>query len=309
MAATAQAQQGVLAKWSYIPTVITMPPAGNISGEQIPLRWNCGPSDTSALAIGTPIIRQVELNGRTMQLPSTVTAAERIGRKTVPVDSVVRRVFRGTLFVDKAAPHRLRVNPYLWGKAPEYLRCDPIPGSVIATSSVEDRLRATEFFYELDNRQTVGFRTIAFGFSGVTVPLRYRPGYKAANGAQISGAVADPLSIGVMFGGSYSRLRYEFVRHADNPLRESVRWTLGTVALLGKGTVGASTSMSAAVPATADASFLTLSTGIALTANFRGVEIGAYTAPEYPLQGGVARKWDYRGKWWGGLGLSFVPGN
>lgn len=307
----ANAQQGVIWKSSRIPSFIEMEGVGGEEGNRILLRASCGPADSSsAPALGTAIVRQIELNGTTAQVASTVTEKD-WKRKTLVVDSMQLRSFAGTIFIDKKLPSRLRVNAELWKEAPAYLNCAVIPGTSDTARTAEDRLRDVEFYYELRNRQTVEFSTWTAGFSGVTVPLRYRPGYKASNDAVVAGAVADPLSIGVLFGRTFfGRTRYQYVRDADNPLTQSRGVTLGVVALLGKGTVGPKTSMSAADPLSEgeEASFLTVSTGFAFTVQVRGVEVGFYTAPEYPLAGGASGKWDFKGKWWRGVGLAFNPG-
>ena len=147
---------------------------------------------------------------------------------------MTRRSFRGTLFIDKKNASRLRVNPWLWTGVPAYLACPSLAGAEDTARSAEDRLRDVEFFYELRNRQTVDFHTQSVGFSGVTVPLRYRRGYAAANDSAVAGAIADPLSVGVLFGWTISRTRYPYVRDADNPLTQSRGVTVGVVALFGE---------------------------------------------------------------------------
>jgi hypothetical protein len=305
----ARAQAGVIAKWSYIPPFIDMGSIGEKAGRRIHLKWTCGaPKTATDLPQGTAIVRQDEVNGKTIQYQATITAADRkLVRGDTAVDEHMSR-FWGTLFIDKKAPNRLRVNPYLWKEVPKELRCPPLPGDTNSMGDAE-RLRDVEFYYDLANRQTVAFHTVSLGFSGVAVPIRYRPGYTAEdNKAEIPGNVADPISIGALFGASYSRMRYQYVRNAENPLMESSRWTFGLFSSLGKGTVNAASSKSAATAVTVESSFPTLSIGPALMANVRGVDLGLFAAPEFALGGGDAKRWDFHGRWWWGAGLSFSTG-
>ncbi len=298
------------ARWSSIPTTITLNSLGDLPKDEIRLMSNCGAvvDDPTVPAVGSPIVRILTINGKAVEVTDTVKAADRQKRKDIEVSLDQSRSFSGTVFIDKTSPKRLRVNPWLQTK-PTWLDCPP---ATTADSNLTpaQRLREAEFFYDLENRQTVFFRTRTRGYSGVTVPLRYRRGYTAknTNRTEIASSVADPLNFGVQYTFSWSQLRYQYVRNVDTPLQESRRYGVGVMTLLGKATVNDKSSRSAETPVTTEASFLTLSIGPSATVNVRGIEVGLYAAPEFPLWGTDSGKWDFHSKWWFGVGLSFVPG-
>lgn len=310
LAVPLRAQPGVVFKWQRIPSFIDMDDAGSLPGERIALQWTCGESDASTLpALGSPVLRTLTLDGTAIQVRSTVTAADRkTPRKAVVLDTDTLRLFRGTVSIDKTHPNRLRVNPWLWTTAPAYAVCPELPDSADQKRSAEARLRDVELYYDLKNRQTIAFRTYTVGFSGISVPLRQRRGFTKGTDT-IASAIPDALNLGAMLSFSGSSTRYQYVRHADTPLREPFRISVGTFALLGKGTVGTATSKLAATPVTTESSFLTISPGLAFTVHVKGVDIGVFAGPEYPLGGSDASKWDYKGRWWHGIGLGFVPGS
>jgi hypothetical protein len=266
-----------------------------------PMMWACGDTTRIAPPLGTAILRELTVDGKAFTFASVIDSADRpLSRKSVPVPEQIHEL-HGTVALDKSVPGRINVNPFLWRENPS-LRCPALLGD---HEKPLDRLRSIPFYYQLKNRQTVAFPTYSVGFSGVAVPLRYRPGYKADNGEEIVGSVADGLTLGAMIGLSRSSLRYAFVEGSDNTIRESYKFTTGFFVALSKATVTASTSRAAQDTVTRESGFLTWSPGWALLASVRGVELGGFAGYEVPMIGGPAQQWDFRRRWWFGLGLSY----
>ena len=64
----AQAQQGIFSKWSRIPSIIEMKGVDSSKGDRVLLKARCGAADSnSAPPLDTPIMRQLDLNGTTVQ--------------------------------------------------------------------------------------------------------------------------------------------------------------------------------------------------------------------------------------------------
>lgn len=304
----ASAQITTIGRVMQIPLELKFKAVGDIPAETTPLMWMCGPATVeTTLAVGTPIVREATVGKKKVTYNSTITEADRVAVATpVRVPATLGEI-RGTIYVDKENPARLRVNPYLWPSVPEGVACDGAPAAVANghTPTLGEKLRDVELYYELKNRQTVSLPTTGLALGAVTVPVRLRRAYTAGNGKPVDGGAVGDFNAGVVVGRSWGRSRYQYVRNADNAITETTRFTLGAFTTLSKATVDSATSRSAATLVTRPVSFATMSVGATAMVNVRGVDIGLFVGPEFALGAGDAQKWDYNRKLWYGIGFGY----
>lgn len=259
--------------------------------------WDYGPKTVNPnLPAGTLVTRTEKGNGGVgisypYRLPVTESIAAAPSRA---------RAFpgpRATIYVDDKDPSRLHVN--FW--PPDTLITSVDSPSVHLTPS---QVREIDYYYQFKNRQSVRFRYHARTVGAVTIPIQYRPGYRAKNGQRISESVGTGLTAAVYGGYTLGRVRYTYLNHADNKIEKD--WSITFGPFFGASTVkvDSATSLSAADPIKSPTNVGVVSPGLTVLAGFRGLEFGLFGGVDFAV-GSVGRRWDFDRRAWLGLGVGF----
>lgn len=343
-AAPASAQLTQLGGKMEIPIVHHLGEAGGVPPADVRLKWSCDsivPHKT--LWTGMTVTRTATLAGQTVTYHDTLLAVlydslgkpvlDRFGkpvRDTVPrpvldstgkpvLDSTGKPVLStgprrvrdtigrpvpdsfpaitGTVHVDKTNPSRLRVNPYLQTKS----FAVPCGEKIMRAADVQ----SMDFYYDLENRQTLSFTRWSRTVGPVVVPVRVRSTYTADNDARVRGGTAGDLSAGVFVGGTLARVRYQYVEHVDPVITHSRSWSLGGFLTASKITVDSASTLSADTPIDRSIGAISLSPGAAAFYNLYGIDVGVFVGLEWVMGEGDAKKWDHHKRPWYGFGLAY----
>jgi len=153
-------------------------------------------------------------------------------------------------------------------------------------------------------RDATAGRYYARTIGAVTIPIQYRPGYRAENGRRISESVGTGLTAAVYGGYTLGRVRYTYLNHRNNEIEKD--WSITVGPFFGASTVkvDSATSLSAANPVKGEANVGVVSPGLTVLAGFRGLEFGLFGGGDFAT-GSAGRRWDYDRRAWLGLGVGF----
>lgn len=203
---------------------------------------------------------------------------------------------KATIYVDEDEPSRLRVN--FW------LPSHPIRNDSTGEMLTPDEVRDIDFYYELENRQSVAFDFHAGSFGAITIPLQYRFSYTAENGEEIEGGFGTGPTAAVYGGYTWGKASYTYIEHAENEIRRERSYTVGGFLGVSTAEVDSSTSLSAAEPVADQTTVGVASLGVTGLMSFHGVEFGLFIGMDF-ASGSAGSKWDFNRKPWAGLGVGF----
>lgn len=167
-----------------------------------------------------------------------------------------------------------------------------------------DDVRDIDFYYKLENRQTVAFRYHAISFGAITIPLQYRLPYRADNGQDISGDFGTGPAAALYGGYTWGKASYTYLRHAENEIERDRSFTLGAFVGMSTVEVDSASSLSAAEPVTDETTVGVASLGVTGLLSFRGIEGGIFLGMDF-AGGDAGSKWDYDRRPWVGIGVGF----
>jgi hypothetical protein len=279
--------------------LIFRPLGGTESAEDtVHLMWNYGPRRVNPdLTKGTTVTRTW-----TIEDDVKVTRAYTLTRDdSLEAKPSRARVYPGrkaTIYLDEDEPSRLHVN--FW------LPSEPVPveGDATGKNLTPEEVRDIDFYYELENRQTVRFPFSAISFGAITIPLQYRLPYTADNGREIEDDFGTGPTAALYGGYTWGSARYTYLKHAENEIERNRSFTLGTFVGVSTVTVDSASSLSAAEPLDGESTVGVASLGVTGLFSFRGVEAGLFLGVDF-AGGSAGRKWDYDRRPWVGLGVGF----
>ena len=279
---------------------------GGGPAEIVPLKWSRPTGDTlnhPVLGIGYPVLREANVLLGSSRSPTTVTytdtlrsPARVVARVTEPARVVPGR--RATIYVDSKVPSRLHVN--FWNPK-DTLRWEQ-DGQEQSLSPRQ--LREVDYYFDLENRQTVRFPYYGVAKGATTIPFRYRPGYDADNGARVGSDLSASVNASVYYGFATGVVEYFYQENATNALRRRENVILAPFIGLSLVTFDSTSTLSAATPLSSSETAFAISPGIALMTNYSDVEFGLFVGADYGI-GSAAQKWDYNRRIWIGFGLGF----
>ena len=249
----------------------------------------------------------------------------------VPFPDSVRIAFalfeggKAGIFVDKENPGRLHVNfrRFDYRCEGESVQTDAdaldkplanIAGThPIRCGSTAAALDAYHYALDLENNERETFTTSFWYATGLTIPLRYWPGYDgptrvdgSANsvGARATGALNGSVMIG--FRGGWTD--YKFVRHGERRPEPVVHVGFGPFVGLTLLNVDENTSTQAVPPDTTsavlrDGSTVALSAGAGLLLTVRDFTVGLFVGIDHGF-GQLGDNWDFQNRLWFGVGIT-----
>ncbi len=296
---TAHAQPTQVGYRVSVPSepIILRPLGGTPSEEDtVHLMWNHGPRRLNPdLPKGTTVTRTWTIMDD-VEVTRSYTLTEDDSLEAKPSQARAYPGRKATIYVDEDEPSRLHVN--FW------LPSQPIKDDSTGEMLTPDEVRDIDFYYDLENRQTVAFRFHAVSFGAITIPLQYRLPYTADNGQEIDGDFATGPTAALYGGYTWGRARYTYLKHAENEIQRERSFTLGGFVGVSTVEVDSASSLSAAEPVTGETTVGVASLGITGLMSFRGVEAGLFIGMDF-AGGSAGSKWDYDRRPWVGLGVGF----
>ncbi|HSU12534.1 hypothetical protein [Longimicrobium sp.] len=267
------------------------------AADTISLMWDYGPNHVNPNLRAGALVTRTEKADDTLELSYPYKLPTDDSIAAGPSRALAFPGHRATIYVDEEQPSRLHVN--FWPPV------NPIPRTDSPTVHLTpEEVRDIDYYFQLKNRQSLQFRYHARTIGAVTIPIQYRPGYRANNGQQISASVGTGLTTAVYGGYTWGRVRYTYLNHGDNEIQKDWSITLGGFFGASTVEVDSATSLSAAKPVTSETNVGVLSPGLTVLAGFRGLEFGLFGGVDFAV-GSVAHQWDYDRRAWLGLGVGF----
>lgn len=268
------------------------------AADSVHLMWNYGPRRLNPdLPKGTIVTRTWTIEND-VEVSRPYTLSQDVSLEAEPSRARVYPGAKATIYVDEKVPSRLRVN--FW------LPTEPVPveGDPTGKRLTADEVRDIDFFYELENRQTVRFPFRAVSFGAITIPLQYRLPYTAGNGQEIEGDFATGPAAALYGGYTWGKARYTYLKHAENEIQRDRSFTLATFVGVSTAEVDSASSLSAAEPLSGKSTVGVASLGATGLFSYRGVEAGLFLGMDF-AGGSAGKKWDYDRRPWVGLGVGF----
>lgn len=162
----------------------------------------------------------------------------------------------------------------------------------------------SKYVMKLGVRKYVSYSYPSIGISAITIPIKVRPEFTEQD-ILVPGEAAAALNIGAF--GSYRLTK----KHIKNDL--------GTYKAIDKGSVHAGLFLSASVVSldnknttvgdkpldtTTTRTLAAISTGLGVTANFKGLQIGFFSGWDFGI-GKQTKNWNHEGKVWWGFGIGY----
>lgn len=247
----------------------------------------------------------------------------------VPLSDSVRVAFalfeggKAGIYVDKENPERLHVNFRRFdyecegtsvqtdADALDKPLADLVGSHPVRCGPTAATLEAQRYALHLKNNERVTFTTSFWYATGLTIPLRYWPGYdgpESSVGPRATGA----LNGGVMIGFRGGWTDYKFVRHGDRRPEPVVHVGFGPFVGLTLLNVDMDTSTQSVVPGAPpdttsavarDGSTIALSAGAGLLLTVRDFTVGLFLGIDHGF-GELGDNWDFQDRLWFGIGLT-----
>jgi|GEM_PF-1526340 len=164
--------------------------------------------------------------------------------------------------------------------------------------------RKGEYELKLANREFISYRESGLDFGPLTVPFKFRPGFKR-DSIQINSEVNGDLNLGVF--GAYRFGKYR-ARYEKNGFRRlpSFSLSIGGFISLSSATLNKSVTTVGENPIITDEDFTigVVSPGLGVMVDFYNVNLGVFWGWDLGV-GSQARNWNFNNRSWIGIGLAY----
>lgn len=165
--------------------------------------------------------------------------------------------------------------------------------------------RDGKYVLQLKNRESIPYNSSSFDLGALTIPIKYRFGFKR-NGIKISDDASASFNVGGYLGykiTKYSVINKEgtYINRNHASLRTGLFFNVGTT------TLDSTSTTVGRVPITdADIkrNIATFSTGLALMADIKGLQLGLFGGWDFGV-GPDAANWNYHNRFWLGFGFGY----
>jgi hypothetical protein len=140
----------------------------------------------------------------------------------------------------------------------------------------------------------------------MTIPFKYRNGYKVRKDLRINNDLSADLNIGTYLGYSFGQVTHMYRKNEE---KSPSKWliTIGPFFNLSRVEIDSSTTLSNDKPLTKKVAVATFSPGLAVMTSIYNFRAGVSVGKEYAF-GATGRKWDYHDEWWFGFGVGYNLG-
>lgn len=277
-----------------VDPTIQLGPVGQFPGETIRLQWNRG--GQSSLPAGTEVERETRVRVgaglETVRYEDRLTSAALSAR--AGTDALVVPGQLANVYPDASNPARLHVN--FWMPTSPLTYTDPETGNAVRLGLAD--VRKTNYYFELENRQTVRFPYEGLALGAVTVPIRLTRG-GSEGGVEFDSRVSTSLNANVYLGWSEGLVRYQYRTHSKNEM-ERYGWILTPILGLSTVTANAATTSADPVPLTGDKTLGVVTVGAGLMGGYNDFEFGLFGGVDYS-----SPRWNYSGRPWIGIGIGY----
>lgn len=164
--------------------------------------------------------------------------------------------------------------------------------------------RNAKYVLELQNRQSIKYNSTSIDFGALTIPFKYRFGFKR-NDIKVRDDVIASINLGVYSG--YKITKYSIINKAGTYMNKTFfSLRVGSFIDLSSTSLDSISTTVGKEPMKKDdkQNIAVLSTGVAIMGDFSGVQIGIYGGWDLGM-GPEAGNWNYNKRFWLGFGAGF----
>lgn len=162
----------------------------------------------------------------------------------------------------------------------------------------------TKYVLQLQNREYVSYYVRSLDFGALTIPFKYRFGFKK-NNIEIYDDITASFNVGLYAG--YKVTKSSIINKAGTyKQRNHMSFRIGPFVNVSAVTIDSIASTVGKVPfkGTDKRNIAVLSGGLGFMADFKGVQVGLYTGVDFGV-GPDAANWNYHKKFWLGFGVGY----
>jgi hypothetical protein len=233
-------------------------------------------------------------------------------RVNIPV--AAKNTFRNKLaskFHKNTIPPNLDVNT-TWFANSEQIKVFKADGTTVDYYLVNRYDRNAKYVLELQNREHISYKHNSLDFGALTIPFKYRFGYKRGNietkdskNDNVKDDVVSSFNIG-LYGG-YKLSKYSIINKAGTYVnRNFFSLRVGPFINLSAVTLDTLNTFAGESPLGKDVklNIAVLSSGVGLMGDVKGVQVGVYGGWDFGM-GSEARNWNYNKRFWLGFGVGY----
>ena len=178
------------------------------------------------------------------------------------------------------------------------------PAGIVDYFLVNRYDRNAKYVLELQNREHLRYSSQSLDFGALTIPFKFRPGFKQGE-VEVKSDVAASFNLGVYAG--YKVTSYSIINKEGTYInRNFAALRVGPFLNLSTTTLDSISTTTGKVPMKKDfkQTIAVLSTGLGIMGDIKGVQLGFYGGWDFGM-GNEATNWNYHKRIWWGLGVGY----